>query len=162
MEGFELPEGNSKPQIPTNQPRTGWFNKNTNHNYHYYPPEVPRSKWVTKLSYGVAFAGFCISGYACLQYVEANRIALENLNAQKRSNEEMASQTIEFRRQNDLECLEQKLITKEKYCSRHPLDCQKSNIHQMSTEEKAARMKASKKAGMPGIKVTENNHKNDI
>lgn len=155
---YDLFEGqdNLPPNNTSNKP---WidFSKKTTNNHHY--ANIPPQKWSFSMKAGLC-ASFITCGAACYAAyyakVQADFAKLQADHAKIQA-DHAKIQTNEFRRQNDLECLNQNLITKEEYCLRNPLDCQKSTIANMSVEEKAERMLASKKAGIPGIKISSPN-----
>jgi len=155
VEGFDLPE--KEQNNSTNKPPfKGWFN--THNHHHYYPPEVPRSKWLTSLGYGLGFSSIFIGLYGCFQYHNANNIAYNALQEQREANKASLKQNNEFERQNDLECVDKGFMSEKTYCAKYSQDCVDFFKKAQETDERAARMLAAKKAGMPGIKVTNENN----
>jgi signal transduction histidine kinase len=137
-------EGNTpEPSAIQPKPLVDFSKTVTNHNTHNHYNEVPSNKWSFSRRAGI-MASIITCGAACTAAYYAKEQALY-----------AKEQSYELKRQNDLECLDQKIFTKEDYCLKHPDDCTSVQVKEMSTTlEKFERMEASKKAGMPGIKST--------
>ena len=155
VEGFDLPE--KEPNNSTNKPPfKEWFN--THNHHHYYPPEVPRIKWLTSLSYGLGFSSIFIGLYGCFQYHNANNIAYNALQEQREANKASLKQNYEFERQNDLECVRKGFMSEKTYCAKYSQDCVDFFKKAQQTDERAARMLEAKKQECPNIKVTNENN----
>lgn len=64
----------------------------------------------------MGIASVIIGGIGCYQYSYANNLTQEGNKIAERQN-------YEFERQNDLDCVEQGLMSKEQYCAKYSTNC---------------------------------------
>lgn len=130
------------------------FSRKTN-NYNNYPPIQP-NKWSFSAK-AALWTGVVTGAAACYtayySQVQAEATIRQNELTEKQ-NKLTEKQNYEFTRQNDLECVGQGLMSREAYCVKYSQDCGDYFKALQTPDERAERMLASKKAGVPGIKVS--------
>lgn len=145
----DLPQTN---HLTEKKPLIDLSRKTTNN----YFNEIPPKKWNFAMKAGlcaslITGAAACYAGYYAKIQADYAKIQADYAKMQV---EASVKQNYEFERQNDLDCVDKGFMSKETYCAKYGNDCGDYFTALKTPDERAERMLANKKAGMLGIRIT--------